>query len=134
MSNLQAAAQRKYKGKYAGPDKYKGVIPKHLQSKYKGKYFGRESNKGGNPTKIEKMGTVLRAQPIGKSRPVNTETSARFKTQPVGDFKNIANKTKSVVSKRLKTPEERATGQAQFADLRKAIADKAATRTTQVIP
>lgn len=44
--SLQAAAQRKYKGKYIGPDKYKGIIPKHLQHKYKGKYFGKEKYGG----------------------------------------------------------------------------------------
>jgi hypothetical protein len=37
---------KKFKGKYAGPDKYKGKIPKHLKSKYKGTYFGREKYKG----------------------------------------------------------------------------------------
>lgn len=41
--------QKKYKGKYAGPDKYKGEIPEHLKSKYKGKYFGKEAGKGANP-------------------------------------------------------------------------------------
>jgi len=37
---------KKFKGKYAGPDKYKGKIPKHLKHKYKGQYFGREKYKG----------------------------------------------------------------------------------------
>lgn len=40
----------RFKGKYAGPDKYKGVIPPHLKHKYKGKYFGKEANKGANVT------------------------------------------------------------------------------------
>lgn len=41
-----AAARRRFKGKYAGPDKYKGRIPPHLRHKYKGMYFGKEANKG----------------------------------------------------------------------------------------
>lgn len=40
---------KRFKGKYAGPDKYKGVIPDHLKDKFKGKYFGKDSNKGSNP-------------------------------------------------------------------------------------
>lgn len=39
---------KKWKGKYVGPDKYKGVIPEHLKSKYKGKYFGPDSAQGSN--------------------------------------------------------------------------------------
>lgn len=39
---------KKWKGKYVGPDKYKGVVPKHLKSKYKGKYFGPDSAQGNN--------------------------------------------------------------------------------------
>lgn len=52
--DVQEAAQRrtaslkKYKGKYAGPDKYKGVVPDKLKKKYKGKYFGKDKDKGGN--------------------------------------------------------------------------------------
>ena len=44
----QPETEKRYKGKYAGPDKYKGVIPEHLKGKYKGKYFGKEERKGAN--------------------------------------------------------------------------------------
>lgn len=54
------AARRKvgsakmYKGKYAGPDKYKGVIPDELKSQYKGKYFGKEKYEGANrPARVD---------------------------------------------------------------------------------
>jgi hypothetical protein len=53
MADMQAAAQRKatkmkFKGKYAGPDKFKGVIPEGYKGKAKGKYFGKDSRKGAN--------------------------------------------------------------------------------------
>lgn len=41
-------AKKKYKGKYIGPDKYKGRIPAHLKGKYKGSYFGKEAGRGRN--------------------------------------------------------------------------------------
>lgn len=96
--------QKKYKGKYAGPDKYKGEIPKHLQHKYKGKYFGKEAGKGVNPT---------------VSQPTSTESTQRF--QPVMD------QIKGYSSKRLKTPEEKAAGQARLAEHVKARAKAKST-------
>lgn len=56
-AGLQKAASRrtdqknkglKYRGKYAGPDQYKGVIPEGYKGKAKGKYFGKEANLGQN--------------------------------------------------------------------------------------
>lgn len=44
MTGDYKSATRKYKGKYAGPDKYKGKAP--AGGKWKGKYIGRESRKG----------------------------------------------------------------------------------------
>lgn len=44
--DAKEAAQRRFKGGYAGPDKYKGIIPTSMKSKFKGKYFGKDSLKG----------------------------------------------------------------------------------------
>lgn len=46
------------KGKYYGPDKYKGVIPKGYKGKGKGKYFGPEKYKG----KAQSQKTTLKDQ------------------------------------------------------------------------
>jgi hypothetical protein len=60
--SIVSAAQRRFKGKYAGPDKYKGVIPDHLKSKYKGTYFGKEKNEGRN--------VVVSGKKVSTSKPV----------------------------------------------------------------
>lgn len=120
---MQAAAQRKmgtqkkFKGKYAGPDKYKGVVPAHLKSKYKGKYFGKEAGKGANPT--------VSSSPAA-SAPKNDSQS-----NLISAVQNQAG-PKAATSKRLKTDAERVMGQARLAQHKaswtpeKAAANKAA--------
>jgi hypothetical protein len=44
MTQKYAGATRKFKGTYAGPDKYKGLAP--AGGKWKGKYIGAEKRKG----------------------------------------------------------------------------------------
>lgn len=61
MADMQAAAQRKatkmkFKGKYAGPDKFKGVIPEGYKGKAKGKYFGKDSRQGANVERTKPSG------------------------------------------------------------------------------
>lgn len=108
---FQEAAQRRtkhYKGKYIGPDKYKGKIPKHLRHKYKGKYFGKESGKGANPAyagdfKPSTKGVTKAPGRISKT-PVNTgpmKPKKKLHTMPIG---KIGVKRRPVFGNTLKAP------------------------------
>lgn len=121
----KAPTVKQYKGKYAGPDKYKGIIPEHLKDKYKGTYFGKEANKGSSnraPAAVANRDNAFSSSLSGsastKTPPgINSRTigapAANFtpkpKTIPSHSMGNAASLTSAVKGTPLTTSKNRFT-------------------------
>ena len=71
-------APMRFKGRYAGPDKYKGVIADELKDKYKGTYFGKDKYKGAN-----RLATSVKPEKLPFKKPKKKKTYPGW-TDPSG--------------------------------------------------